>query len=569
VINNTELQVGNANSRFFADVGAVPERTCILALAVFAVAWFALVATSAGTTSFPLVLSDEANYLLPTLFGYRAENYERWGIIQQIPNLLYYRIYAVLAGPDIYASAKVLNAAFIVAAAVPAYATAKAYLQPCGAAAFSVAVICAPMDSFARYFMPESLYYFGFWCVVCLLLRAPRFHACAVPLAAGIALGLLALVKPHALALVLGAAVFFLFRKCRLTERWLGVALLVSCFYAVRVGAGYLLSETWDFSLSGPTYRAALSLFRYEPGPLLFNAFGHLASLVVLAGLPLIAIGLAVIRDFRQPDPELQDLMLLALATLAAMLVMTVYFSFAVYLNDPDGERIARLNGRYYAYALPLTILAYVAMVRRQREPAFLFSNIGLLIYAPGMALAAYIVARWYEVSIVDYPELGILPRWPGGALVVVLAGIVCLAGAWILRVRRVPDDRVRRALPVAWWAVVVLSTSALVLAAPLGAKWLVPNDVDRAMMNDPVLRDMRHRADGLVVGTNDRRPDTYRVMFHLASLSRGRFVARHAVLDNDAIPADVNWLVLLPGVTYSGAGERRTIGPLAYVKLR
>ena len=166
------------------------ERACILALTVFAMAWFALVATSASMTSFPLVLSDEANYLLPTLFGYRAENYERWGIIPQIPNLLYYRIYAALAGPDIYFSAKLLNAAFVVGAAAPAYATARTYLRPCEAAAFSVVVICAPMDSFARYFMPESLYYFGFWCVVYVLLRAPRFHAAAVSLSAGIALGL-------------------------------------------------------------------------------------------------------------------------------------------------------------------------------------------------------------------------------------------------------------------------------------------------------------------------------------------------------------------------------------------
>jgi len=108
-----------------------------------------------------------------------------------------------------------------------------------------------------------------------------------------------------------------------------------------------------------------------------------------------------------------------------------------------------------------------------------------------------------------------------------------------------------------------------LLLAAPMTGKWLVPNDVDRAMMNDPILRDMGRRADGLVVGTNDSRPDTYRVMLHLASLSRGRFIGRDTVLGKDAIPSDVNWLVLLPGVNFSGEGERRKVGPLTYVKLR
>jgi hypothetical protein len=564
--------VGDVSSRVHTDLGAVSERTCLSALAMFAAVWFALVATSSSLTSFPVVLSDEANYLLPTLFGYRGENYERWGIIPQIPNLLYYRIYATFAGPDIYFWAKLLNAAFVVTAAAPAYATARIYLRPCEAAVFSVAVICTPMDTFARYFMPESLYYFGFWCVVWVLLRAPTFCAGAAPLAVGIALGFLSLVKPHALALLLAAGLFFLLRRPRVAEQLLEVAILVSCFYAARVGAAYVLSGIWDFSLSGPAYRAVLSLFRYAPGPFLVNAFGHVASLILLAGLPLLAVGLALFHDLRHtdaPDAALRDLMLLALATLFATLSMTVYFSFVAYLSDPDGEQITRLHGRYYAYVLPLTILAYVAMVRRQREPAFLFSNIALLTFAVAMALAAFILARLYETSIVDYPELGILPRWPGGAQIVVIAGIVCLGGAWILRGRRFPGDRVRRALPVAWWAVVVFSTSALVLVAPLTGRWLVPNDIDRAMMNDSVLQNMRQRADGLVVGTNDRRVDTYRVMFHLASLSRGRFIARDAVLDNDAIPSDVNWLILLPGVSFSGTGEIRKIGPLGYVKLR
>ncbi len=560
--------MGDANSRVHAVLSAASERACILALAVFALAWFALVAASASMTSFPLVLSDEANYLLPTLYGYRAENFERWGIIQQIPNLLYYRIYAALAGPDIYFSAKLLNAAFVVGAAAPAYTTARAYLRPCEAAAFSVLVICAPMDTFARYFMPESLYYFGFWCVTCLLLRAPRFNAGAVAVAAGIALGLLSLVKPHALALVLGAGLFFLLRRGATARRWLSIGMLASAFYAVRVGTGYLLSGTLDYSLGGPAYGGTLSLLRFEFGPFLFNAFGHFATLVLLAGLPLAAVGVALIRDRRRLDPALEDIMLLALATLTAMLVMTVCFSVAAYLSDPTIERITRLHGRYYAYALPLTILAYAAMVRRGCEPAFLFSNIGLLTSAFGTALAAYIVARRYEMSVVDYPELGILSRWPGGALVMVLAATVCVAAVWILRLR-FTDNNVRRALPIAWWAAVVASTSMLLLAAPLAGKWFIPNDVDRAMMNDPVLRDMDHRADGLVVGTNENRPDTYRVMFHLASLSRGRFIARGEVLDDAAIPSDVNWLILMTGANFSGTGERRKVGPLTYVRLR
>jgi hypothetical protein len=94
-------------------------------------------------------------------------------------------------------------------------------------------------------------------------------------------------------------------------------------------------------------------------------------------------------------------------------------------------------------------------------------------------------------------------------------------------------------------------------------------NDVDRAMMLDPVAASLRHRDDGMVVGTPSTSADTYRVMFFLASRSRGHILQDGRALRESAIPNDVKWMILLPGAEYSGPGRRHALGPMVHVQLR
>ena len=524
---------------------------------------------SAALTPYPAVLSDEATYLLTTLFGYDADNFARWGIVGQIPNHVYYGIYAKLGAADVYLKAKLLNAAFVAGAALPVWLTARRYLAPWPATAFAAAAIAAPLCTFVRYFMPESLYVFGFWWIVWLVLvRAPHVGIEA-GVAIGIALGLLSLVKPHALALVAGIALFFALRSGRRSDRMLAVACLALTYFATRVGVGYALSGILDFSVTGPAYRGALIVKWFEPGAIAFNALGHATALLLLAGLPLAAILGALVRKSGPPlDGRLRDLMLLAACTLGALVAMTVWFSYTVHLVDPAGERITRLHGRYYAFALPLVLLAYAALVRSRQEAPALFSNSALAVFAVATLAAFVVVARGYESSVVDYPDLGILPRWPNGLIVPAIALAGCAIAVRVLRRPGFDDGLWRRVLPLAWWAGIAVTTSLLLLAAPLAGKWFVPSDVDTAMTASP-LRELRRRDDGMVVGTYATRADTHRVLFHLASRSRGRIMPPGTVLASEAIPPDVNWLILLPGAVYEGAGERKAAGPLGYVLLR
>ena len=62
-------------------------------LAAFAIVWTVMLAASAMFTRHPIVMGDEAHYLLPALYGYSQHNFARWQIVEQIPNHLFYAIY--------------------------------------------------------------------------------------------------------------------------------------------------------------------------------------------------------------------------------------------------------------------------------------------------------------------------------------------------------------------------------------------------------------------------------------------------------------------------------------------
>ena len=543
------------------------ERACVLALAAITITWGAFVVTSARMASHPIVLADEAAYLLPTWFGSSAENYARWGIIPQIPNLLYYWVYGAFAGSDPYSLAKLLNAAFIVSAVVPIYMILRAYLASLEAAAFAIVVICSPISSFARYFMPESMYFFGFWWTIYGLLVTLRRSTLIAGLAAGIALGLLSFVKPHALMLVVGIGIFFLLRPGRPRERLLPGVVLALSYYAVHICVGRALGHIWDFSVTGALYGAQLSISRFEVSALLFNAFGHFAGLVLLAGLPLTLILIALVRGREQSPPR--DLTLLALCMLGTLVIMTVHYSHSVYLIDPLGQQVSRLHGRYYTYTLPLVMLAYIEVVRACRKPSVLFSDSALVTFGIGTLVALFLISRVYEAGIADYPELTILAKWPRGISVAGVAFAALLVGSRLLHRDRFCPDLWRHALPVIWWATIMLSTSLLLLTGPLTGKWFKPKELDLLMWSDPTLHALRQRDDGMIVGTREAALDTYRVMFHLASRSRGHMLEPKTALGPAAIPNDVKWLILLPGAAYAGPGEQEVIGPLTLVKLR
>ena len=537
-----------------------------LILALSALTWFAVLTASAVRTPHPIVLADETVYLLTTKFGYFTQDFAGWGTIGQIPAQLYYWIYSFMAGPSIYFNAKVLNAAFLGATILPAYHAALIYLPRPWAIAFAVVVICEPISSFVRYFMPESLYYFGFWWVVYAALGPWRNSTRKMATLTGALVGTLCLVKPHALALLIGFGGFVMFRSGRNARPFASLACLALSFSAVRFGLGFALSGQLDFSISGPVYGSQVTLGHVSVSEMLFNSLGHAAALDVLAGLPLVIVMANLIRHTSRADSATHDLMLLAVCLLAATASMTVYFSCAAADLNPGGEPVTRLRGRYYAWILPLLMLAYGNLAMKRYEQPSLLSNQALTLFGLMTLLGLLALTALYETSVVDYPELAMLLRWPIGWGVFGGALLACITVTMLLRRLRFYNDEWRWVLPLAWWASVTLATSALLVAAPWAGRF-APTDVDRAMASSP-LRELLGHDDGAVIGLQASPADTFRVLFHLASRSHWKIVPSDTTLSMADIPSGVNWFITLPGVAYMGPGNRTLVGPLQYVQL-
>jgi hypothetical protein len=552
----------------FAPTGLVRATGWLIA---FAFAWFVLLTLAARLTPYPLVLWDEVAYLLPTLFGYAPENFKQWHILPHFPIPVFYGLYSLVVGTAPYLAAKTLNSALIAATALPTFLVARRFLPPARAAVFAGFVTAVPFCAYVRLFMPESLYVFGFWCTICVLLAVLPRSTIAAAIAAGIALGVLSLVKPHALALALGSGLFLALRRGPLSERTIAVIGTGVAFFLARVGVGYALSGTIDLSLTGRAYADTLVGGRPELATIASYTAGHAASVLLLVGMPLAAIVVALLRGVRSSASRgnaLDDLLLLASCLLVALLGMTVYFSCSIHLLDPVSEPNTRLHGRYYVFALPLVMLAYAALAQSERivNAKTLFDTVGLVAWGGITLGASVLIAVRYPAGPIDYPDLAVLRLGQTGPLAVVVAlGAMLAIGLW----RRNTGKQGRtwlRLLPLAWWVGVASVTTSVILVAPLVGK-MAPTAVDRAMESD-LMQALRGRDDGLVIGSSTTAVDTYRVMFHLASRSGGRLVYPGIPVDQQALVGEVRWLILMPGVSYSGPGTKTRVEPLTHVAL-
>jgi hypothetical protein len=551
----------------------IPTRHPVASLTVICLAWFTTLSFVASLTPNGIVFGDEAGYLLPTLFGADAHNYQRWEILPGYPSYLYFWTYSFLPLANLHAASKLLNAVFIIATAPIAYMVTRRYASATVALVFAVLVITTPISSFVRYVMPEPMYLFGFWLIVLVVTWGSESSFLLSGLSGGTLIGVLSLVKPHALALAVGVAIFYLVRE-RFRSRGIAAALLTFCaFYCAHLILGWLLTGKWLLSLSGSWYAALLSGRWIDVSAVLENLIGHLSAIAVLAAVPIaltFAFSIRAVIGKGPPTGEteirrLHDLALLACCLIVAMLAMTVYFSQSIYQLSPETERITRLHGRFYGYVIPLFVLVTIGLWWNGTEIWKLLPRQAFLLLFAAMALGAIVVVSKFEVETVDFSELTLFNSRRSGPALLLIASV--------LGVGLYPFfDRRTAYLPmlgVAWWiGLSAVTSTALIVIAPLSHALSLKEPVDTAFF-DPLdrtgLASLVGRDDGLIAGTPSSAVDVFRTMFYLRSLGPGKIVSTGRVLTDKDFPS-VAWAVLLQGVRYSGSAEVRRHGEMAVV---
>ncbi|MBB3118070.1 DUF7024 domain-containing protein [Pseudoduganella violacea] len=409
-------------------------------VAALALAFIYLLLRNGGV--YPMVFADEWLYSSSARLQPLAKS--------TLPSYLYLALFGQtnMCGPGFLECARMLNALLFVGAAPILYLLAR---PVCGARLAAVlAVLClfGPINSYTVYFMPEAMYFLGFCIFAWAALRGRDLPPLRYGVLTGAVLGVLSVVKVHALFLLpaLLAYMLYLCASGPAAGRWtrlLRMALVAPLvMLAVKASLGYLLAGADGVQLFGSFYgnnhggdpRGLARLL--APGWL--NLRGHLMGLVLLLGLPLgmLLWQLASRQGRAQATPALRDLQVFALLALGAALGMAVLYTASIAEQGPtEGWR---LHMRYYNFVFPLLLIVAAAPLAKPAEAVSAARWPRLLAVAvvgAGIVYAYFHLQPAYLVSYIDSPELMMMTRKRGQFAAGVALQLLML-GLWVWRPR-------------------------------------------------------------------------------------------------------------------------------------
>ncbi|MCC2971153.1 glycosyltransferase family 39 protein [Massilia sp. IC2-476] len=350
-----------------------------------------------------------------------------------VPSYLYLWLArgSLSCGTEFLDCVRVGNAVFFAGAGAFLYLVARAYLRPLLALLVTAMALLAPVNIYTAYFMPEATYYFGFAVLAWVALSPRPWTPLLRALIAGVVLGLMSLVKVHALFLMPAASLYlaanaWMARRDGAAGPALGMALACAVLapalaLGIKFGLGYLIAGESALSLFGSFYnataagsapRSRLDLI----APALINGRGHLMALVILLALPLALLAHAIVSPTarREASPALKRLQLFAFLMLGSAAGMTIAYTASIVAQGP--HEIFRLHLRYYSFAFPLLIILAATLLGRPAGQAR--PPLGWLVALPLAAVLLFALSRLpgFSTNPVDGPEISSikLNEWTG-----------------------------------------------------------------------------------------------------------------------------------------------------------
>lgn len=363
-----------------------------------------------------------------------------------VPSYLYLWLFrgSLACGDGFLDCVRIANGLLFAGAGAFFYFVARVYMRPLLAIAVVVLSLLAPTNIYTAYFMPEATYYFGFAALSWVALTPRPWSLPRRALLLGVALGLMSLVKVHALFLIPATSLFLA------ASAWLGAheqhdqrvrtALLAAAIaplvaLGIKFGLGFLIAGEPALSLFGSFYANAAAGTRPRSllellAPAFINGRGHLMALTVLMSLPLALLLHAVVsRTARQQaGSALNRLQLFAFLMLGSAAGMTIAYTASIAPLGP--LEVVRLHLRYYTFVFPLLLILVASAMERPaagaRPPLGWLVALGLVT----VLLFALVRLPNFSLNPVDGPEIsGINLRLWTGWLVV---GLDVLAlGLW------------------------------------------------------------------------------------------------------------------------------------------
>jgi phosphoglycerol transferase len=339
----------------------------------------------------------------------------------QIPSYLYFWIFRQTnhAGASYLDCARLFNSIFYVAAGPFIYLLARRIMKPSVAAFVALISILGPSNTYTAYFMPESMYFFGFWVLSWFLFAYQDARPIVYGSVIGFLLCCLSMVKVHSIFLVPGVVALIAASALRSREpnrfTRAGVALicLAAAGIAIRLLLGYAFAGVAGLHVLGQKYGAVAdsslntASFLRLSSAVLFVVGGHLLGLALLFGVPLAALfcGDNMSTGGSQGANRRVLLKVYTAAVLFSLLVVTAYFTASV--AGQKYEALGRLHQRYYNFALPLLFMVAGAEWSAPKREAKRWTTMLIALVIGATAVASTWMLRTYFLpNSVDSPEI-------------------------------------------------------------------------------------------------------------------------------------------------------------------
>lgn len=549
-------------------VAACAGRAAVAAWMPWAVATAAgfLLLVRGTTILSPLMAGDAYAYFAHArMAGHLGELYAADPMIQRVNNPLFFWIGSLacrMAGGDGTFIVRGLNVALFVAGCGLCASLARSISHPLDRSAALFVLLLMPLSSYCHCFMPEMTYFFLVVALSVVLTTGAAPLDGTSAFGVGGLLGALLCTKPHAVAVAAAVAAFAVAQHARASGGVRGLVAAARGLVTVAAGAvvvwvaihlafsGGLPSGAWDAigAVYAPFVNRGLA---GEFGVLHFVLVlvKHLMVIGAVFAVPVLVLARWVAGDAIARTEEATGdraaacrLAAWALLLLGAAILLAVVFTTIVARNVPS--EALRVHGRYYGFALPLVLAAWVAAFPAIRvEPWFSRWVVGAAaigsICAGGCAAVG---PGWFTIFPWDYPEALGLSHWPGlGSHAVVLpwiiAGMTMLSAIVIAR-------RPQWAL----WAAGTMLTLVFIAGQYNVWCWQQENTgtggcIAREARAVATLLPVESRDRGLVVGERRHGRMAY-ALYGLAANSRVLVRPALSVLGRKDIPGDVQWIL-------------------------
>jgi phosphoglycerol transferase len=514
-----------------------------------------LVITFAGMFVVALLLFYRVMGLLPTVmadeWAYSLYSRHLPFSASPMPSYLYFWLFrhTNYSGSSYLECARLFNCVLLVSAAPFIYKVARQVTTPAVASFIALVSICAPINTYTAYFMPEAMYFAAFWALTWILFSFRQTPSYLYGSLAGIALAGLSMIKVHGLFLFPGVAVLIAGIalaspiKARFNYLLTTLGFAVATFGIVRFSLGYLFAGKAGLHLLGNKYGAVADTSLTFHSLLQFSSqvpyviAGHLMGLALLFGLPLAATLLC--EWPRRGDSESDSLFLIKLYTVAV--VLPLLFVMAYYTVSVVGhpyESIRRMHSRYYSFALPLLFIVaageYSAAPRKTRRGL----TVALALPVAGLLIAGLFALRTrYSPNLVDSPEFQSAVSNSGVLFLIGGLGLAALF-AWMVNRRLGAQVFLFAFLPASVFLSGVLATRGL-------RGRMVPDVYDRAGLLAHQVLTAEDRAATVVVGSDEGT--LYRTIFLIDDpATKMMTIPAGEPLDLAKLPADYDWALVI-----------------------